>query len=241
VRLCPDAVKRQDDIAAVLMRERITTRPPGQRSGQLGHREEILKRILDLAWVMFLFPIWVPVFGLVAVLVALTSPGAILYVSKRLGRHGRYFSCYKFRSMRLGAHAERHALVGRATDGPLFKMKDDPRVTALGRWLRRTSLDELPQLINVLHGEMSLVGPRPLPKEDIERETHHPDFAEWRRIREEAPPGITGLWQVSGRSDASFARMVALDRVYVQRWSVWLDLKILVRTIPAVLKARGAY
>jgi lipopolysaccharide/colanic/teichoic acid biosynthesis glycosyltransferase len=142
----------------------------------------------------------------------------------------------KFRTMEVGSEERRATLTHvNEAGGPLFKIREDPRVTPVGRFLRRLSLDEMPQLVNVLRGEMSLVGPRPLPERDYAR------LASWHRRRSLVLPGITGLWQISGRSDLGFDDLVRLDFYYLERWSVWLDIAILLRTIPAVLTGRGAY
>ncbi|MGH2803496.1 MAG: sugar transferase, partial [Thermoleophilaceae bacterium] len=162
--------------------------------------------------------------------------GPILYRSIRPGIGGHSFACLKFRTMVQGAEhlqdmLEEHNEVG----GALFKIRADPRVTAVGRFLRRWSLDELPQLFNVMRGEMSLVGPRPLPRRDYER------LHDWHRKRYLVLPGMTGLWQVSGRSELDFDELVNLDFLYLERWSVFLDLTIMLKTIPAVFRARGAW
>jgi exopolysaccharide biosynthesis polyprenyl glycosylphosphotransferase len=167
--------------------------------------------------------------------------GPAIYSSQRIGRKGKGFPFLKFRSMVVGADKERDQLMDQnETDGRLFKMKNDPRVTDIGRTIRRLSLDELPQIWNVLRGDMNLVGPRPLPVEDLQGIEDDPEIAYWFELRHKVPPGITGLWQVSGRSDLGFKEMVQLDIYYIQNWSPWLDLKILIMTLPAVLKGRGA-
>jgi lipopolysaccharide/colanic/teichoic acid biosynthesis glycosyltransferase len=146
------------------------------------------------------------------------------------------FSCFKFRTMYEDAEAQQDELEHEnEVGGAIFKMREDPRVTAVGRFLRRWSLDELPQLFNVLRNEMSLVGPRPLPQRDYER------LEDWHRKRYLVLPGMTGLWQVSGRSELDFDELVRLDFLYLERWSVFLDLTILLKTIPAVIRARGAW
>jgi lipopolysaccharide/colanic/teichoic acid biosynthesis glycosyltransferase len=173
---------------------------------------------------------------IVAILIRVDSPGPIIFSQKRMGRGGRAFCQYKFRSMRVGAEEERTRLrkLNEAT-GPIFKIRNDPRLTRLGRFIRRTSLDELPQLFNVLRGEMSLVGPRaPLPTE-VEQ------YQNWHRRRLEVPQGMTGLSQVSGRSELTFDEQVMLDIYYIENWTPWLDLWIILKTIPTVLLARGAY
>ena len=199
---------------------------------------ETLKRVFDVVAVtvggMLLLP-WLLVVG---VLIRLDSPGPAIYASPRVGRGGRTFNFLKFRSMVMGADQERPD--GNEQDGPLFKMKDDPRLTRLGAVLRKTSVDELPQLWNVLRGDMNLVGPRPLPVDDLSPIDPEHELRYWFELRHQVKPGITGLWQVSGRSDLGFQEMVELDLHYIQNWSVWLDLKILLQTVPAVLRGRGA-
>jgi exopolysaccharide biosynthesis polyprenyl glycosylphosphotransferase len=176
-----------------------------------------------------------PLLLTVAALIRATSDGPALFRQRRTGEHGRTFRVFKFRTMYVDAEERRrHLQELNETDGRLFKIKDDPRVTPVGRFLRRTSIDELPQLINVLTGDMSLVGPRPLPVDDGEFEGH-----ERRRLL--VRPGITGLWQVSGRSDLSWEDSVRLDLYYVENWSITLDLMILARTLAVVLRGSGAY
>ncbi len=176
-----------------------------------------------------------PVLLVTALLIRSSSPGPVMFRQARVGREGKKFWVWKFRTMYIDAEERLAQLVDQnETDGLLFKIKDDPRVTPIGRWLRRTSIDELPQLINVLKGEMSLVGPRPLPAEDG-------DFLGDVRRRLLVRPGITGLWQVSGRSDLSWDDAVRLDLYYVDNWSLTFDLVILWRTLNAVLRSTGAY
>ena len=172
----------------------------------------------------------------VAVAIRLDSPGPAIFKQTRVGRGGAEFTCFKFRSMQVDAESKVDMLRDKnEATGPLFKMRHDPRRTRVGRFVRRTSLDELPQLWNVLRGEMSLIGPRPnLPSEVQEYEP-------WHLRRLEVPPGITGLWQVSGRSDLSFDEMVLLDVYYIENWSPILDLQILLKTIPTVVFGSGAY
>ena len=178
-----------------------------------------------------------PLLLLIALAIRLTSPGPAIYRQVRAGLNGRSFRMLKFRSMRAGAEDQQAELAAQnEMRGPVFKVANDPRVTPLGRILRRHSLDELPQLWNVLRGEMSLVGPRPLPVEEVKRfdsDTH--------RRRLSVKPGLTGLWQVSGRSEiADFTDWVRLDLAYIDEWSLWLDCKILLATLPAALFGRGA-
>ncbi len=200
---------------------------PGRQTG---------KRLFDLGASLAALILLAPVFLLIALGIKRDDPGPVFYRSRRYGRRGRPFDMLKFRTMRVGADAMLPALKDRnEADGPIFKIRDDPRVTPFGRFLRRYSLDELPQLVNVLLGQMSLVGPRPLPVDQIERG----DLRQFRRL--EVRPGMTGLWQISGRSDVSFGRLLRWDLWYIDNWSFWLDLTVLLRTIPVVLKARGSY
>jgi lipopolysaccharide/colanic/teichoic acid biosynthesis glycosyltransferase len=185
-----------------------------------------------------------PLAAAIAVAVRRTSAGPAIYVQRRVGRDGRIFRCFKFRTMVDGAATIQESL--RPFDvvgGPAFKMRRDPRVTPVGRVLRKSSLDEIPQLWNVVRGDMSMVGPRPLSEEDYRRWTEGVDTRTLAVIdlRQSVAPGLTGLWQVSGRSDLSFARWIELDAEYVARRSLLLDARILLRTVPAVLTSRGAY
>ncbi len=196
----------------------------------------LIKRGIDMVGAVAGLALGAPLMGVIALAIRLDSPGPIVFSQTRVGAGGELFDIYKFRSMRQGAEAELKKLQAlNEADGPLFKIQDDPRLTRIGRILRRTSLDELPQLWNVLQGEMSLVGPRPaLPSEVSE-------YKEWHKKRLEARPGMTGLWQISGRSTISFDEGVLLDVYYIENWSLWLDLKILLRTVPHVLLGDGAY
>lgn len=207
-----------------------STRP---RSGS----QLAIKRAIDFLGALAMLVLLSPFLILVALLVKLTSRGPAVFRQERAGMNGRVFTLYKFRTMGQGAEKERAALESRnEMDGPVFKIKDDPRVTWVGRLLRRTSIDELPQLWNVVKGDMSLVGPRPLPIYEVEK------FERWQRRRMTMRPGITCLWQVMGRNRVTdFAEWMKLDLEYVDRWSLGLDLKILAKTIPAVLGGRGAY
>jgi exopolysaccharide biosynthesis polyprenyl glycosylphosphotransferase len=195
-----------------------------------------LKRTFDLVGSLLLVIVLSPVLLASAIAIKLTSRGPVLFRSQRPGIGGLPFSCFKFRTMYRDAHARQPALEQlNEASGALFKIRDDPRVTPVGRLLRRFSIDELPQLFNVLSGQMSLVGPRPLPQRDYDR------LEDWHKKRYLVTPGITGLWQVSGRSDLDFDDLVRLDFLYLERWSVFLDLSILLKTIPAVLSRRGAF
>jgi exopolysaccharide biosynthesis polyprenyl glycosylphosphotransferase len=195
-----------------------------------------LKRAFDLIGAIVLLVLLSPVLAAIVVAVKVSSRGPVLYRSKRPGIGQLPFACLKFRTMYCEAEHEQAALEElNEADGALFKIQDDPRITPVGRLLRRFSLDELPQLINVLRGEMSLVGPRPLPERDYDR------LEDWHRKRYLVLPGLTGLWQVSGRSELDFDDLVHLDFIYLERWSLALDLAILLKTVPAVLMQRGAY
>ncbi len=200
-------------------------------------REELLiKRIMDVTISLLALLLGWPLFLLIAIAIKLDSPGPILFRQERVGKNHRHFTMYKFRSMYVGSDEEKDRLAAmNEADGPLFKIRNDPRRTRVGRFLRRTSLDELPQFFNVLRGEMSLVGPRPPVPEEVAQ------YQPWHEKRLAVPPGITGLWQVSGRSELTFDEMVLLDLYYIEHWSPWLDLAILLRTIPKVLIGEGAY
>jgi exopolysaccharide biosynthesis polyprenyl glycosylphosphotransferase len=194
-----------------------------------------VKRALDIVVSGVALVVLSPVIVGGAVLVALTSRGPVLFRQNRIGLNGRLFTLYKFRSMRSDAEARKHELAAfNEMSGPVFKMKNDPRVTFVGRWLRRFSVDELPQLWNVLVGDLSLVGPRPPTPDEVER------YERWQRRRLSVKPGVTCLWQVSGRNEIDFEDWMKLDLQYIDSWSLKLDLKILLRTIPAVLSARGS-
>ncbi|HXD60219.1 MAG TPA: sugar transferase, partial [Thermoleophilaceae bacterium] len=196
----------------------------------------LIKRTFDLVGSVLLGVLMSPVMLLSALAIKLTSRGPVLYRSMRPGIGGAPFPCLKFRTMFADAEERQAELEPRnEAGGAIFKIKSDPRVTPIGGFLRRWSIDELPQLFNVLRGEMSLVGPRPLPERDYER------LADWHRKRYLVLPGITGLWQVSGRSELDFDELVRLDFMYLENWSVFLDLTILLKTIPAVVKAKGAW
>jgi exopolysaccharide biosynthesis polyprenyl glycosylphosphotransferase len=197
---------------------------------------QAVKRLFDLVVGSLALLVLAPVWVLIALAIRLDSPGPILFQQTRAGRNSKPFTMYKFRSMRQDAEAELTRLRDRnEAVGPMFKIKDDPRRTRVGCFIRRTSLDELPQLLNVLHGEMSLVGPRPALMEEVTQ------YREWQRKRLNARPGITGLWQVSGRSDLTFDEMAMLDIYYGENWTLGLDLQILLRTVPQFLFGNGAY
>lgn len=197
-----------------------------------------IKRFFDLCFSITLILLLLPVYLLIAVMIKLDSPGSIFFRQKRVGLHGQEFKIWKFRTMVANAENIQASLEAKneIKDGIIFKMKDDPRITKLGKFLRLYSLDELPQLFNVLVGQMSLVGPRPLPIRDVEK------FKTKHFIRQEVLPGITGLWQVSGRSNIeNFEDAVKLDMDYIENWSIWLDLRILLQTVRVVLQKTGAY
>jgi exopolysaccharide biosynthesis polyprenyl glycosylphosphotransferase len=198
--------------------------------------EWAVKRAFDIVVSGFVIVVGSPLWAAIACTIKLSSPGPVFYRDQRIGLGEREFGMMKFRTMYADA-AERQSALETANEasGPLFKIKDDPRVTRIGRVLRRFSLDELPQVLNVLWGEMSLVGPRPLPIRDYEQ------LLPWHRKRYLVLPGMTGLWQVSGRIDLSFDDLVRLDFYYIENWSIWLDISILAKTLPAVLARRGAY
>jgi exopolysaccharide biosynthesis polyprenyl glycosylphosphotransferase len=199
----------------------------------------LAKNLLDVfgALVLLIFLTVIPVIPLVALLIKLTSPGPIFFRQQRSGLNGAPFTIWKFRTMATNSEQLKHELAAmNEMSGPVFKITNDPRITPLGKWLRKYSLDELPQLFNVLRGEMSLVGPRPLPVDEVKRFN---DLAHRRRLS--VKPGLTCLWQVSGRNQiCDFKDWVRLDLEYIDNWSIWLDLVILLRTIPAVLGANGA-
>ncbi|MDX6671161.1 MAG: hypothetical protein QOI91_1524 [Solirubrobacteraceae bacterium] len=195
-----------------------------------------VKRSFDVAGAILALLVLSPLLLLIAAAVKLTSRGPLIYRSRRPGIGGQPFDCLKFRTMRSGAEAMQDELEDlNEADGALFKIRRDPRLTSVGALLRRFSMDELPQLVNVLRGEMSFVGPRPLPQRDFDR------LEEWHKKRYLVLPGITGLWQVSGRSELDFDDLVRLDFLYLERWSIFLDLTIILKTIPAVLKGNGAF
>jgi lipopolysaccharide/colanic/teichoic acid biosynthesis glycosyltransferase len=191
---------------------------------------------MDLALALTLLLISMPLMIAIAIAVKATSPGPALFRQLRVGEGGRFFISYKFRSMYVDAEARQDEVAHlNEVGGPIFKTRSDPRMTPLGRWLRKTSLDELPQLFNVVRGEMSMVGPRP----GLMREVL--GYEAWQLERLTVKPGLTGLWQVSGRSDLPFEEMIRLDQEYIRNWSLRGDVWLLLRTLPAVLSTRGAY
>ena len=195
-----------------------------------------VKRLVDVLGAALALLVLTPVLLAVAAAVKLTSKGPVLFKQRRVGENSREFSFYKFRSMRLNAEGERDDLIDlNEVKSPVFKIRADPRLTPVGRFMRRTSIDELPQLWNVLRGHMSLVGPRPLPREEADL------CSDWKSQRVAVKPGMTCIWQVSGRSELDFETWVRMDIEYIEKWSLWFDVKLLARTVPAVLSGRGAY
>jgi len=194
------------------------------------------KNIMDYFLGYLLFIISIPLFLISGALIKIDSKGPVFYKQKRYTKGFKPFYMYKFRTMHVGAEEELAELKKKSVvEGPIFKMKEDPRVTRMGKFLRRFSIDELPQLMNVLRGEMSLVGPRPPLSSEVKK------YQEWQKKRLNVKQGITGLWQVSGRSNLSFEEMVRFDMYYIQNWSIGMDIKILIKTVPAVLFGKGAY
>lgn len=195
-----------------------------------------MKRTFDFVLAVFLFLLTSPIMILTAILIKLESPGPIIYKQERVGMWGKHFLCYKFRSMHIDADLRKAELMDmNEADQVVFKIKNDPRVTSVGRVIRKLSVDELPQFLNVIKGEMSLVGPRP----PVPYEVDQYKFDTFRRL--DAIPGITGLQQVSGRSELEFQRWVELDLQYIQEQSLLKDIEILIRTIPSVISGKGAY
>jgi exopolysaccharide biosynthesis polyprenyl glycosylphosphotransferase len=205
-------------------------------TGSMGGWQVAVKRALDFAISFVLLFFLSPLFLVTALLIKITSPGPVLFIQERVGLNKRRFRLYKFRTMVADAEEKQAELEDlNEVNGPVFKIKDDPRITSFGNFLRTTSIDELPQLINVLKGDISLVGPRPLPVRDYNGFDH-----DWHRRRFSVRPGITCLWQVNGRYNIPFDKWMEMDMEYIDQWSLLLDLSILVRTIPAVLKGSGA-
>lgn len=208
----------------------------GVRQNALSQEALLFKRALDLVMAAACFLFGWPILLVIALLIRIDSPGSAIFSQTRIGKNGIPFTIYKFRTMRQGADAEKAKLMAHNEgEERLFKIKDDPRVTRIGRFLRKTSLDELPQIWNVLRGEMSIVGPRPQVPSEVEL------YLEWHRHRLDVLPGMTGMWQVSGRSELSFDEMALLDIWYVENWTLWLDIKIMLKTAAVALSAKGAY
>lgn len=196
----------------------------------------LVKNVIDFMGALVLLILFSPLLLIIAILIKLTSPGPVFFIQERIGYNKRPFKMFKFRTMVAGADLKQQELEAlNEADGPVFKIKNDPRVTGIGKWLRRTSLDELPQLINVLLGDLSLVGPRPLPERDFQKFNQL-----WFNRRFSVKPGITCVWQISGRSETSFDKWILQDLEYIDKWSLLLDFKILFKTIPAVMRGTGA-
>lgn len=220
---------RSDDAEAGLLMTHYTGLQEGWRTDA--------KRLFDILASSLLLLLSSPLLLLIAALIKVTDPGPVFFAQSRVGLSKRRFKMYKFRTMVVNAEQRMRQLEHlNEVSGPVFKLKDDPRVTPIGKLLRKSSLDELPQLINVLKGEMSLVGPRPLPVRDYEGFNQ-----DWQRRRFSVRPGLTCLWQIAGRSSIPFETWMQLDLQYIDRWSFWLDMQILARTIPAVLRGFGAF
>ena len=239
------AAERMDDADLDSLVEELASRAHGNKRRNLRLRAWRLtvscsyaaKRAIDIVGSGIGMVLLSPVFLAIAAAVKFTSPGPVIFSQVRVGRYGRHFKFYKFRSMRVDAEAQKAALLSKneSKDGVIFKMKDDPRITKVGKFLRRMSLDELPQLWNVFIGDMSLVGPRPpVPSEVAE-------YTLDDRKRLDVIPGITCLWQIKGRSEIPFNEQVRLDKEYIQEPGFWKDLAILLKTVPAILGGKGAY
>lgn len=212
---------------------RILQVAPNERTQSIARMEPV-KRAFDVVFSFCTLIVTIPIFLVVALAIKLDSPGPVFYLSDRIGKRGRGFRCVKFRTMVIDAEQRKADLMHmNERDGVLFKVAKDPRVTRLGRWLRKYSIDELPQFWNVLRGEMSVVGPRP----PLGDEVKSYELSHLRRL--EVTPGITGLWQVQGRQDPSFSSYVSLDVSYIDNWSIWLDLNIMLRTIAVVFAGTG--
>jgi exopolysaccharide biosynthesis polyprenyl glycosylphosphotransferase len=208
----------------------------GVKEISIGSSELLLKRVMDVVISSISIILFLPLFILIGTAIKLDSSGPIFFRQIRVGKGERLFACFKFRSMHIDAEEQKEKLADRnEANGVFFKIRNDPRTTKVGRMLRRTSLDELPQLFNVLMGHMSLVGPRPAPPAEVQR------YLPWHKRRLEVAPGITGLWQVSGRSELTFDEMVLLDLYYIENWSPLLDVQIMLRTVPTVITGEGAY
>ncbi len=227
-----------------LRRELSARRRPGtRRSLRLKawrftvHASYAFKRVMDIFGSLVGMILLSPVFAVIAVAVKMSSPGPVIFSQIRVGRYGRHFKFYKFRSMRQDAEALKAELMDKneSADGVIFKMKEDPRITKVGRFIRRTSLDELPQLWNVFIGDMRLVGPRPPVPSEVQEYTLED------RKRLDVIPGITCIWQISGRSEIPFNEQVQLDKEYILAPSIWKDIVILFKTVPAILGGKGAY
>lgn len=232
------SVLRRSDVRSAGARPFVGGTTPTERTLPATARRELsrrLKRLLDVGLALPLLLLAAPVILVAMALIRLTSHGPPIFVQTRIGRNEEKFGFYKLRTMVRGASAMNGDLAKHSKGDVFFTVEDDPRVTPVGRFLRRWSIDELPQLVNVLKGDMSLVGPRPLMEEEIPALPRR-----LRRLRSSVRPGITGLWQVNGRNDCSDNERMDMDRRYVREWSLALDLEILARTVPAVITGRGA-
>ncbi len=218
--------------------------PPAKADDVAGHDFEVhesllyrvSKRTFDLAVASVALVLLVPIIPVIAAMIRLDSPGPVLFKQDRLGKNGRVFKFYKFRSMHIDAERHKQEVESlNEQDGPVFKVRSDPRITSVGKFLRRSSLDEIPQILNVFRGEMTVVGPRPPLPSEVEH------YQPWHRKRLEVRPGITCLWQISGRSHLSFNEWMRLDMEYLKQRSFRTDLLILLKTIPAVIARKGAY
>ncbi|MRR55334.1 MAG: sugar transferase [Deltaproteobacteria bacterium] len=242
--------EKYDDAPKKLNLFERTLYPDIDQANQTKRKSYFLKRVIDLIGSSLAILLFAPVICFIAILIKITSKGPVLFRQERLGQFGTKFNFLKFRSMILGCDDAIHREYIKKlitenkpseednsdAQGPVYKIRNDPRITPIGAFLRKTSLDELPQLLNVLRGEMSLVGPRPAIPYEFE------NYDIWHRYRIlQVKPGITGLWQVTGRSSTNFDEMVRLDLKYIHDWSLWLDFKILLLTPLAVIKGRGAY
>jgi exopolysaccharide biosynthesis polyprenyl glycosylphosphotransferase len=209
----------------------------GFRDGaRLDRPRQLIKRAIDLLLIILSLPIAIPLVLLCAIAIKLDSPGPILFPHRRVGKDGREFNMYKFRSMYIGADELRNKMIRETgVDPKRPKWENDPRITRVGKWIRRTSLDELPQLLNIIRGEMSIVGPRPPTPDEVAY------YEVWHRQRLNTLPGLTSLWQVSGRSKVPFEEQCLLDIYYIENWSIGLDIQIMLRTVPNVLLGDGAY
>ena len=215
-----------DDVEGVLL---LGITPP-----VLSRSSRVLKRGMDVVGASGLLLLTAPVLAAIAVAIKLTSPGPVLFRQQRIGKSGHRFELIKFRTMHVGAEEMQEQLRAQSRDPDWLLIDDDPRVTRVGRFLRLNSLDELPQLWNILKGQMSLVGPRPLIESEDSR------LEGWRRSRVDLTPGLTGLWQVLGRTRIPFEEMIKLDYLYLTNWSLWTDIRLILRTLPAVVFRRGA-
>ncbi|MGE5328036.1 MAG: sugar transferase [Deltaproteobacteria bacterium] len=200
------------------------------------YRYTFLKRLIDIAGAISGIVLLFPLFILISILIKLDSQGPIFFIQKRCGKNEKLFNMYKFRSMCINAEDKLEQLQHlNETEGVIFKIKDDPRLTKVGKFIRKTSIDELPQLVNVLKGEMSLVGPRPPLPNEVKQ------YKSWQKLKLSVKPGLTGLWQISGRSELGFDEMIKLDLEYIAKRSLVYDIWIILKTIPVVFQARGAY